>query len=264
MVVGFPLFDRVTLVDFVGATQIFSEAEGFTPMWLAPEIRPYETTEKTLYQQPICITPQFTFRDRPKIDILFCPGGNAGYYDESRGGGPGYVGAMLDGDNPNGYQQFVRDVSQEADWCGSVCTGAFILAAAGLFDDCTATTYWSVIEELRRFPRIRVPDNYPRALIERSKGRFSGGGVSSSLDLALALVNEIADERVAATAQLVAQYSPDPIINFGDPACASQGMVEESELVKEERRKQETGIIEPTRAAVTKVLETIGEDISQT
>lgn len=259
MIVGFPLFDRVTLVDFVGATQIFSQAEGFTPMWLAPEIRPYETTEKTLYQQPICITPQFTFRDRPKIDILFCPGGNPGYYDESIGKGPGYIGAMFDGDDPNGYQQFMRDVSQEADWCGSVCTGAFILAAAGLFDGCTATTYWSVIEELRRFPLINVPKNYPRALIDGSKGRFSGGGVSSSLDLALALVKEISDEKVAARAQLDAQYSPDPIINFGDPARASQGMVEESELVREERQKQEPVFIKPTRAAVTKVLNMMKE-----
>ncbi len=113
IVVGFPLFDQVTLVDFVGATQIFSDAEGFTPVWLAPEIRPYKTTEKTLNNQPICITPQFTFRDRPKINMLFCPGGAPGYYDESSGKGSGFVGAMLDHNDPHGYQQFVREVSRD-------------------------------------------------------------------------------------------------------------------------------------------------------
>ena len=259
MVVGFPLYDRVTLLDFAGATQIFAFTMGkFKPVWLAPEIRPYETTENTVENQPICITPQFTFNDpnRPKIDILFVPGGTAGHYDDN-GGSTGYIGAMFD----KTYQDFVVQVANnEAEWCGSVCTGAFVLAAAGLFDGCTATTYWSVIEQLRRFPNIKVPEGYPRALIEVidvdgvKKGRFSGGGISSSLDLALALIKHISGQQLAEQAQLNTQYSPEPIINFGDPHQASQGMVEEIELVKQSRKGQETIIIEPTRKAVNQIL----------
>ncbi len=259
MVVGFPLYDQVTLLDFAGATQIFAGTHGrFEPVWLAPEMRPYQTMEKTVGNQPICITPQFTFKDpkRPKIDILFCPGGFSGHYDSS-GGSAGYIGAMFD----EIYQNFVIQVErEEAQWCGSVCTGAFVLAAAGLFDGCTATTYWSLTGQLRRFSNIKVPDGYPRALIELievdgvKKGRFSGGGISSSLDLALALVKHILGQQVAEQAQLFTQYSPDPIINFGDPDQASQGMVEESELVKKSREAQKESMIEPTRKAVTQIL----------
>ncbi|NES22160.1 MAG: hypothetical protein F6K41_25365, partial [Symploca sp. SIO3E6] len=156
-VVGFPLFDKVTLLDFIGATQIFSDA-GFKSVWLAPEMRPYQTTEETveatgetLKEQSIYINPHFTFcaPERPKIDILFCPGGMAGSYDESSGKGCGYIHAMFD----KTYQDFVTHVAKkEADCYGSVCTGAFVLAAAGLLDGYTATTYWSLIEELCRFP----------------------------------------------------------------------------------------------------------------
>ncbi|NER50615.1 MAG: hypothetical protein F6J92_28895 [Symploca sp. SIO1A3] len=269
-VVGFPLFDKVTLLDFAGATQIFADAEGFTPVWLAPEMRPYQTSEKTVnitekkeeeeQQQPICIQPQFTFSDpnRPRIDILFCPGGASGSYDDNSGEGNGFIGAMFD----ETYQDFVTEVANEEAYCyGSVCTGAFVLAAAGLLDGCTATTYWSVIEELRRFPNITVPEGYPRVLINTEVGGekkvcFSGGGVSSSLDLALALVNHLSndDPLVAQKAQLKSQYSPNPIINFGDPSEASQGMVEESEFVKDVRQSQNSGFIYPTQCAVTKIL----------
>ncbi|NET59259.1 MAG: hypothetical protein F6K47_24895 [Symploca sp. SIO2E6] len=259
-VVGFPLFDKVTLLDFVGATQIFSDAKGFEPVWLAPEMRPYQTTEDTVGEQSIYINPHFTFCDqnRPEIDILFLPGGTAGYYDDISGTGCGYIYAMFD----KTYQEFVTKVANnEASCYGSVCTGAFVLAAAGLFDDCTATTYWSVIEELRLFPNITVPEGYPRVLINKKevngveKVCFSGGGVSSSLDLALALVKHLSGDEVAQKTQLQSQYSPRPIISFGDPSEASQGMVEESQLVKSMRESQQEKIIQPTRCAVNRILD---------
>ena len=58
-VVGFPLYDKVTLLDFAGATQIFAGTHldsdtncRFEPVWLAPEIRPYQTTENTDGRKP--------------------------------------------------------------------------------------------------------------------------------------------------------------------------------------------------------------------
>ncbi|NES24061.1 MAG: hypothetical protein F6K41_35410, partial [Symploca sp. SIO3E6] len=151
---------------------------------------------------------------------------------------------------------------KEADCYGSVCTGAFVLAAAGLLDGYTATTYWSLIEELCRFPNITVPEGYPRVLINKRKdvegvGKFcfSGGGVSSSMDLALALVKHLSDdEQLAQKTQLRSQYAPKPIISFGDPSEASQGMVEESMLVQEARKAQQETMIQPTQCAVTQIL----------
>ncbi|NEO86814.1 MAG: hypothetical protein F6J87_21530 [Spirulina sp. SIO3F2] len=249
LIVGFPLFDDLTIIDLIGAVEVFSNTKGyFQPVLFAPEIRPYRTCVNTVANHPICITPQFTFDDpnRPKIDILFAIGGLAGCAPPlancrstfsscaDLNNQSGFVGAMFD----SVYQDFILQVAaEEATWVGSVCAGAFILAAAGLYDGCTVTTYWSLVEQFRRLPNITVPEGYPRVLIQEfevegiTKRRFSGGGDSSSIDLGLALVKQIAGEEIAAYAQLVIQYAPNPIINYGDPINASQGMVGESPLV---------------------------------
>ena len=71
---------------------------------------------------------------------------------------------------------------------GSVCTGAFFLAEAGLLDGRTATTHWSECDDLaRRFPRVKVePDT-----IYVQHGRvYTSAGVTAGIDLALAMVEE--------------------------------------------------------------------------
>ena len=71
---------------------------------------------------------------------------------------------------------------------GSVCSGAFILAAAGLLDGRRATTHWSATELLGRlFPRVRVE---PDAIWVEDAGIYTSAGVTAGMDLALALVEE--------------------------------------------------------------------------
>ncbi|WP_448955470.1 GlxA family transcriptional regulator [Labrys neptuniae] len=71
---------------------------------------------------------------------------------------------------------------------GSVCSGAFFLAAAGLLDGRRVTTHWAVAEELaRQFPQVRVDGD----AIQVSDGPLrTAAGVTAGLDLALALVEE--------------------------------------------------------------------------
>lgn len=64
----------------------------------------------------------------------------------------------------------------------------------------------------------------PRIFEERKK-RFSGGSISSSIDLALKLVDNIAGPQAAQTSQLFAQYAPSPPVNAGDPTEASPELV---------------------------------------
>ncbi|WP_136067175.1 GlxA family transcriptional regulator [Modicisalibacter radicis] len=76
---------------------------------------------------------------------------------------------------------------------GSICTGAFLLAAAGLLDDCRVTTHWRYCQRLaEEFPRLRVA---PDALyLETPPGRddqpwrYTSAGVTAGIDLALSLV----------------------------------------------------------------------------
>lgn len=198
MRVCFPLYQGCTLLDFAGATQVFGFTDDFKPVWLAAKKEPIKTTEG------VEVLPGGTFEDPGgEIDVLFVPGG-----------GEAVAKAMLD----PVLVGFVREAGQSASWAGSVCTGAFILAAAGLLDGYEATTYWSQRENLALFPKIKVSAGYPRWVIHGN--RFSGGGVSSSIDLALELTSLIAGPTASMTAQLSIQYAPDPPYQSGDPSQA--------------------------------------------
>ena len=68
----------------------------------------------------------------------------------------------------------------------SVCTGAFVLAAAGLLDGRRATTHWSEVERFARlFPQVRVE---PDSIYLRDGPVWTSAGVTAGMDLALALV----------------------------------------------------------------------------
>lgn len=213
MTVGFPLYDDVTLMDFVGATEIFAFAEGFKPVWLADSIRPIKSSEGTM------VYPNYSFKGKhPKIDILFVPGGGAN-------------GVINNGMFNKDFQDFIKKTSKTATWTGSVCVGAFILAAAGLLKNCKATTYWSQIPNLEllkdKFKLSFPKEKYVRGVIDTARKRFTGGGISSSVDLALMLVEKIAHKRIAEQAQLYTQYAPHPPVHAGDPSQAPKSLVKE-------------------------------------
>ena len=67
--VGMVLYDGCTLLDFAGATQVFSFAPGFEVVWLAPSMEPITTTEN------VQVMPGCTFDDAGALDIVFVPGG---------------------------------------------------------------------------------------------------------------------------------------------------------------------------------------------
>ena len=203
--VGFPLYPGCTLLDFAGATQVFAYTPGFRVVWIAATLDPVSTTES------VSVMPNATFDDHPPLSIVFVPGG----------GSDGVGAAMLD---PT-YQAWLKRVAGDAEWVGSVCTGAFILAAAGLLDGCQATTYWSARPVLALFPDVSVVPGYPRWHLDEDRNRFSGGGISSSIDLALKLVDNIAGPQAAQTSQLFVQYAPSPPVHAGDPTEASPELV---------------------------------------
>jgi transcriptional regulator GlxA family with amidase domain len=83
---------------------------------------------------------------------------------------------------------WLRKVSSRAQRVGSICTGAFLLAAAGLLDGKRAVTHWKWTEELaRRFQKINVD---PEPIFIRDGNTYTTAGVLAGMDLALALVEE--------------------------------------------------------------------------
>jgi cyclohexyl-isocyanide hydratase len=226
--VVFPLYDGSTLLDFAGATQIFSFA-GLQTVWAAPTLDPITTTEN------VQVVPGCTFDDAGTagtIDVLFVPGGGSKVAD-----------VMLDPKQT--YVNFLKSAAPGAQYAGSVCTGAFLLGTAGLLDGYEATTYWSQRENLALFPNVRVAAGYPRWVIHGQ--RFTGGGISSSIDLALELVNLISGPTQSMSTQLGTQYAPDPPFSSGDPAQAPPEVTEAA-------RKSQGDFIATIRLAVEKVV----------
>jgi transcriptional regulator GlxA family with amidase domain len=81
-----------------------------------------------------------------------------------------------------------REVAARSARVASICTGAFVLAAAGWLDGKHATTHWRVAAQLaQRYPRVTVE---PDAIYVRDGSTYTSAGVSSGIDLALALVEE--------------------------------------------------------------------------
>lgn len=91
----------------------------------------------------------------------------------------------------------------------SVCSGSFVLAAAGLLDGKRATTHWSVTAEFsRRFPRVRLE---PDRIYVRDGRIWSSGGITAGIDLSLALIGEDLGEDIARrTAQQLVVYRRRP------------------------------------------------------
>lgn len=223
LVVGFPLYDGVTLMDFVGATDVFTVAYGnFTPIWLAEEKRPIKTSAGTF------VYPNYSFTDAyPHIDILYVAGGHA----------DGVINNAMFNET---FQTFIKSTAASAQWTGSVCVGAFILAAAGLLNNCTVTTYWSQLNNLRLLDshcNITIPEGYPRGIIDEQQKRFTGGGVSSSVDLALMLVQKIKGNWMAEASELYIQYSPNPPVNTGSPQTAPPYLVKQVLISQESATK---------------------------
>ncbi len=168
------LFDEVEVMDFAGPFEVFAVtgqrgggAGLFEVFTVAREKRP------VLARNRLSINPDHGFADCPAADILVVPGG----YGTRR--------EMHD----DATLAFVRERAESAERLLSVCTGALILARAGLIDGLKATTHRGALGELRAAARrtevldaARVVDN----------GRIVlSAGISAGIDAALHLVAEL-------------------------------------------------------------------------
>ncbi|MDI1283797.1 MAG: GlxA family transcriptional regulator [Reyranella sp.] len=99
-------------------------------------------------------------------------------------GGHGQVTARAD----KRLLGWLKAESRKARRTGSICTGAFVLAAAGLLDGKRATTHWAMADELgRRFPKVAVDAD---RIFVRDACVYTSAGVTAGIDLALALIEE--------------------------------------------------------------------------
>jgi putative intracellular protease/amidase len=130
---------------------------------------------------------------------------------------PGGIGtrALVDDET---ILDWVRTVHATTRFTTSVCTGSLILAAAGLLNGLTATTYWSVLPYLEMLGAIPTTQRVVEHLDQRI---ITAAGVSSGIDMALRLSELLVDRTAAEAMQLGIEYDPQPPFDAGHPDKAS-------------------------------------------
>lgn len=192
----FVAFPEVELLDITGPASVFTTASrlvgakrpGYRVEVAALRKGPVETPGGVLLQATVALE-----RVRGPVDTLMVPGGMV---------------TMLPDTEPK-LLSHVRELARRSRRVASVCTGSFLLARAGLLDGKRATTHWLACEQLQQqHPRCDVQ---PDSIYLRDGRIWTSAGVTSGIDLALAMVEEDLGAKVARqVARLLVVYFRRP------------------------------------------------------
>jgi transcriptional regulator GlxA family with amidase domain len=184
VIVGYP---GVQSLDLTGPLEVFAGAQllldlesrcerGYRVSTVSREGAPLRTSSG------LKVVPDASLREAPAdIDTLIVAGGYG----------------CIDASGDTELIDWLRHAAAGARRSASVCTGAFLLAHAGLLDGRRATTHWAAAEELaRRYPAVDVD---PRPIFLRDGDVWTSAGVTAGMDLALAMVEEDLDRELALT-----------------------------------------------------------------
>ncbi|ARX81040.1 MULTISPECIES: DJ-1/PfpI family protein [Streptomyces] len=195
-----PLFDRFEPLDAIGPYEILAHVPGATVRFVAPEPG---LVQDVLGSLPVHVPTRYSEVER--CDVLLIPGGG---------------GAWTVADDPE-FLDWVRRVHEGTRFTTSVCTGALVLAAAGLLDGLTVTSHWGVIDELASYGAVYTPER-----IVRHDRVITSAGVSAGIDMAIRLAALLSDDTTAQAIQLYTEYDPQPPFDTGSVAKAPAEVLE--------------------------------------
>jgi transcriptional regulator GlxA family with amidase domain len=193
LTIVFALFPQITQLDFTGPYEVLWRAPGARCV-LASSVGGRVADDGGLGFDTVPLASV------DACDVLVVPGGY------------GTVHAMTDAL----LLAELRRLGGAARHVVSICTGSLVLAAAGLLAGHRAACHWAWRDLLARFPGV-TPD---AARIVHDGNRWTGGGVTAGIDLALAVLADLAGEELAQAVQLALEYAPAPPFNAGRPETA--------------------------------------------
>jgi len=199
MQIAILLFNRFTVLDAIGPYQVLSALPGAQTVFVAEGPGPIADEKGS-----VILSASAALAAVPHPDIVVVPGG------------PGQNDQMHDGP----VHDWLRTADETSAWTTSVCTGSLILAAAGLLAGRRATSHWLALDELGPLGAIPVGE---RVVFD---GKYvTAAGVSSGIDMGLALAGRIAGDEVAQAIQLGIEYDPHPPYDAGSPDRAPAEIV---------------------------------------
>ena len=190
--IGFLLWDGLTQLDMTGPAQVLSRMPGAQLHFV------WHSTAPVMSDCNLPLVPTTTFADCPPLDMICVPGG------------VGFVPVMRDAI----VIDWLQKQAATAQLITSVCTGSLILAAAGLLDGYRAGCHWAAGEQLALFGAEFVRE---RVVIDRN--RITAGGVTSGIDFAFRVIEQLHGRDMAEAVQLALEYDPEPL-GGGTPATA--------------------------------------------
>lgn len=201
---GILVFDGADELDVVGPFRVLASVGDVRRFVEAPEMRLHLVAERdgpVRLGNGLVISPTETFQSCPPLDVLVVPGGSS----ESD-----VAGRRVQQRNPPAIA-FVRSRATTARVTASVCTGAFLLAEAGLLAGRRANTHWRYREELRSLMAARGEDLelVPERVVWDG-AVATAGGVTSGIDLALSLVEHLCGPAVRAAVSAALERETPP------------------------------------------------------
>jgi cyclohexyl-isocyanide hydratase len=206
--IGFVLFPNLTQLDLTGPLEVLRRVPGATTHVVAKSEAPVAS------DCGLALVPTKSFAQCGQLDMICVPGGM------------GVPDALGDAETLD----FIRRQGRGAKYVTSVCTGAFILGAAGLLRGKRATTHWAYTELL---PMVGA--TYQPGRVVRDGNLFTGGGVTAGIDFGLTIAAELAGQEAAEFIQLSIEYAPAPPFAAGDPAEAPAAVRERASPVYAKR-----------------------------
>lgn len=173
------IYENAEVLDFSGPFEVFSTANRFLPTEQKNNVfMVAETSDVVLARGGYQVLPKYGFDNVPHIDVLVVVGGV--HTEEVKK--PQVI-------------KWVKEVSAKADLVASVCTGAFLLAEAGLLDNLKVTTHWEDMADLQAdYPSLEVQGNVRWV----DQGDIvTSGGISAGIDMSLHLVSKLTNLEVA-------------------------------------------------------------------
>lgn len=187
------LYPDVEVLDFAGPYEVFTTASrvhqrhnpGADALFRVFTVARSE--QLVAARAGLAVKPDYAIHDHPPVDVLIVPGGV-------------HVPELAHAD----VTAWIGAVHARASITASVCTGAFLLAQAGLLDGKTATTHWEDIPDLRvMFPAVTVDAH--RRWVDAG-AVVTAAGISAGIDMSLHLVARLAGRELAEATSRQMEY----------------------------------------------------------
>jgi putative intracellular protease/amidase len=203
------VYDYMTALDAVGPYEILSRLPGAETIVVGEQRGPVRCDTRSLTLVADAAIDEIT-----TPDVLVVPGWS-GFRQES----------LL---HPGPVQDWLRAVDEHTSWTTSACTGAIVLAAAGLLTGRRATTHWLAVEWLAELGAVPADERVVR------DGKYvTAAGVSAGIDMALTLAATIAGDQTAKAIQLLMEYDPQPPFDCGSVDKAPAEIVASMRAVRD-------------------------------